>query len=90
MACADPTPSMVRSRARRPVRRSRNAGPIRRSRSSAPPPDVTQPLDEDKYPNLAAMRDGDRLQHIHQARRAGLTRKQASKHADEDLLGRES
>lgn len=76
---------MVRARANRPVRRNKNAGPSRSRRAPAPLPDAARPLDEEQYPNLAALRAGDRQQHLRQARRAGLTRAQASRHADEHL-----
>ena len=39
----------------------------------------------EKYPNLAARRDLDRALHIRAARRMGATRKQASRHADEEV-----
>ena len=42
-------------------------------------------IDRKKFPNLAAERDWDREQHIKQAMRAGMTRKQAEKHADAEL-----
>ena len=42
-------------------------------------------IDPKKFPNLAAERDWDREQHIKQAMQAGMTRKQAEKHADAEL-----
>lgn len=36
---------------------------------------------EERYPNLAAQREQDRLLHIKAARAMGATRKQASRHA---------
>lgn len=42
-------------------------------------------IDPKKFPNLAAERDWDREQHIKQAMQAGMTRKQAEKHADDEL-----
>lgn len=42
-------------------------------------------LDPKKFPNLAAERDWDREQHIKQAMQAGMTRRQAEKHADDEL-----
>jgi predicted transcriptional regulator len=62
----------------------------------AMPPKVSQPpkpaqahdrdpIDAKRFPNLAAARDLDRAQHIQRAMANGLTRKQAEKHADEEL-----
>lgn len=85
MTDGHPVVAMVRARSRRPVRRNRNAGPSRTRKVPAPLPDAAEPLDERKSPNLAALRAGDRQQHLRQARRAGLSRKQASRHADEHL-----
>lgn len=79
---------MVRTRSK-PVRRNPHAGPQRGKRPAPPLPDAARPLDEEKYPNLAALRRGDRAQHVAQARRAGLTRKQASRHADAHMSGRD-
>lgn len=78
---------MVQARNSRPKRRNRNAGPARTHAARAPPPlpDAAEPLDPVQYPNLAAQREQDRLQHVRLARQAGLTRKQASEHADEHL-----
>lgn len=42
-------------------------------------------IDSKKFPNLAAESDWDREQHIKQAMQAGMTRKQAEKHADDEL-----
>ena len=42
-------------------------------------------IDGKKFPNLAAERYWDREQHIKQAMQAGMTRKQAEKHADDEL-----
>ena len=42
-------------------------------------------IDPEKYPNLAAQREMDRQEHVKRAREMGATRKQASRHADEDL-----
>lgn len=42
-------------------------------------------IDPKKFPNLAAEHDWDREQHIKQAMQAGMTRKQAEKHADDEL-----
>ena len=77
---------MVRPRRNRPVRRNLHAGPSRSRRPAPPLPDATQPLDEDRFPNLAALRRGERQQMVRAARRAGLTRTQASQHADEHLM----
>ena len=41
--------------------------------------------DDAKFPNLAAERDWDREQHIKQAMQSGMTRKQAERHADDEL-----
>jgi hypothetical protein len=48
-------------------------------------PETEDDLDPIQYPNLAALRDNDRQEHLRLARKAGLTRKQASRHADEHL-----
>lgn len=59
---------------------------------SAPPAKPAQPrdaIDAKRFPNLAAERDLDRAQHIQRAMASGLTRKQAEKHADEELSGHE-
>ena len=77
---------MVRPRRSRPRRRNRNAGPARGRRPQPPLPDAAQPLDEERFPNLAAMRRGERQQLVRAARRAGPTRKQAAAHADEHLM----
>ena len=42
-------------------------------------------IDPKKFPNLAAERDWDREQHIKQAMQAGMNRKQAERHADDEL-----
>lgn len=82
---------MVQPKSRRPTRRNRNAGPDRGDKgrkAEGPLPDAAEPLDPVQYPNLAAQREMDRQQHVRLAREAGLTRKQASRHADDDLLDR--
>ena len=79
---------MVRARSRRPVRRNRNAGPARTRKAAPPLPDVVQPLDEERYPNIAAQRANERAQIIRRARAAGMDRAQASRHADEHARGR--
>jgi len=38
-----------------------------------------------RFPNLAARRELDRQEHIRAARRMGATRKQASRHATEEV-----
>lgn len=81
-----PLVGMVRSRSTRPRRRNRNAGPERRRDEPATAaPEAPGAIDERKHPNLAAQREMDRLLHVRQARQLGLTRKQASRHADEHL-----
>ena len=42
-------------------------------------------IDPKKFPNLAAEQDWDREQHVKQAMQAGMNRKQAEKHADDEL-----
>lgn len=42
-------------------------------------------IDPKKFPNLAAEHDWDREQHIKQAMQAGMNRKQAERHADDEL-----
>ena len=75
---------MVRARANRPVRRNKNAGPSRTRKAVPPLPDVVQPLDEEKYPNLAAHREMERQERVRRGREMGLTRKQASEHASHE------
>jgi hypothetical protein len=79
---------MVRARTTRPVRRNRNAGPARSRKVSPPLPDIVQPLDEERYPNIAAHRANERAQIVRRARAAGMDRAQASRHADEHANGR--
>ena len=50
-----------------------------------PTPGMAAGIDPEKYPNLAAQRERDRQEHVKRAREMGATRKQASKHADEDM-----
>ncbi|HUR25799.1 MAG TPA: hypothetical protein VM327_07290 [Candidatus Thermoplasmatota archaeon] len=52
-------------------------------RTKSPVDDID--IDRAKFPNLAAERDWDRDQHIKQAMKAGMTRKQAERHADDEL-----
>lgn len=85
MTARDPVVGMVRTRSTRPRRRNRNAGPSRSRKAQPPLPDAVEVLDERKYPNLAAQREMDRQLHVRQARKMGLTRKQASQHADEHV-----
>lgn len=40
---------------------------------------------ERKFPNLAAERAADREEHVRRAMEAGMTRKQAERHADEEI-----
>jgi hypothetical protein len=47
------------------------------------------PIDEAKYPNLAAERAFDRAEHIKRAMAAGMTRREAERHADEDMADHE-
>lgn len=66
------------------------AKPSTRGAHVPPPPEaVDEELDETldpiRYPNLAAAKEQDRLEHVRKAREAGLTRKQASDHADEHM-----
>ena len=46
------------------------------------------PKSEPEFPNLTAMADFDRQQHIQRSIEAGLSREQAEKHADEHLAQR--
>jgi hypothetical protein len=43
------------------------------------------PSEDKRFPNLAAEREWDREQHIRRAMASGLTRRQAERHADEEL-----
>lgn len=47
------------------------------------------PIDEKRYPNLAAERAFDRAEHVKRAMANGLSKKEAERHADEELRGRE-
>lgn len=40
---------------------------------------------EKRFPNLAAERAADREEHVRRAMEAGMTRKQAERHADEEI-----
>jgi hypothetical protein len=52
-------------------------------------PGVRDPIDAERYPNIAAERAMDREEHIRRAMANGLTRAQAEAHADEELLEHE-
>ncbi|HUR61165.1 MAG TPA: hypothetical protein VM286_02210 [Candidatus Thermoplasmatota archaeon] len=41
--------------------------------------------DPEKYPNLAAAKDWDKAQHVKKGIEAGLTKKQAQRHADDEV-----
>ena len=75
---------MVRARSNRPTRRNKNAGPSRSRKAPDPLPDVVPPLDETKYPNLAAQREMDHQERVRRGREMGLTRAQASQHAQHE------
>ena len=45
----------------------------------------SDPIDAKRFPNIAAERDLDRAEHIKRAMANGLSRKEAERHADEDL-----
>lgn len=79
---------MVRARSNRPVRRNKNAGPSPTRKAAAPLPDAVQPLDEERYPNIAAELENERQKAIRAARAGGMDRKQASRHAEEHMPGR--
>ena len=49
------------------------------------PSEAAEAIDRKKFPNLAAEEEWDREQHIKQAMQAGMTRKQAERHADDEL-----
>ncbi len=83
---------MVRPHSSRPSRRNRHAGAQRQ-----PPPEPEDagakappagPVDPIRFPNLAAQLEMERQQLMREARAQGLTREQASRHADEHLRGR--
>lgn len=78
---------MVRAKARRPRRRNPGAGPSRGRVAHTDPTAGTTRSFEERYPNLAARRRGDRLEHVRRARAMGATRKQASRHADLEVGG---
>ena len=77
---------MVRPRLQRARRNEADRAPSRRAdrprRRRAP-----EPIDEERFPNLAALERGDRLEHVRRARAMGATRKQASEHADLEVGG---
>lgn len=78
---------MVQPRSSRPRRRNRDAGP-ERSQVPAQPPQDADGLDPVLYPNLAAQREMDRLEHVRRGRAMGLTPEQAERHADEHAQDR--
>ena len=78
---------MVRSKANRPHRRPKGAGPERAGQAGQDDETAVPILAVDRYPNMTAQREMDRQEHVKRARGMGLTRKQASKHADEEVGG---
>lgn len=48
-----------------------------------------EPIDPEKYPNLAAHQQLERALRVHRAMEAGMTREEAKRHADEHLSGGE-
>ena len=77
---------MARAKARRPRRRNPGAGPSRGRVAHTGTTGSTRSFEE-RYPNLAARRRGDRLEHVRRARALGATRKQPSRHADLEVGG---
>ncbi|MCA1811065.1 MAG: hypothetical protein LC623_03525 [Halobacteriales archaeon] len=41
--------------------------------------------EDERFPNLAAQRDWDRAEHVRKAMEAGLSRKEAERHADAEV-----
>ena len=77
------SPANASTPRRRPARSGpagKGSGP-RRVRPLRGKPTPSDAAFEDKYPNLAAQREQDRLLHIKAARSMGATREQASRHA---------
>lgn len=54
---------------------------------AATPAKAPRPVsaEDRKYPNLAAAKAWDKEQHVKKGIEAGLTRKQATRHADEEI-----
>jgi hypothetical protein len=85
---------MVKARSERPRLRPKGSPPKRTSRparrrrlgTAKPARDADF---EKKYPNMAARREWDRQQHVRRARKMGATKKQATRHADEEIRERE-
>ena len=75
---------MVNPKANRPHRRPKGAGP---QRDGGGENDAVPALVVDKHPNITAQREMDRLEHVRRARDLGTTRKQASRHADDEVGG---
>lgn len=46
-----------------------------------------KPSMTDRFPNMTAQRDLDREEHVRRAQEMGATRRQASRHADEEVGG---
>lgn len=93
---------MVRTKSERPRRRNKGAPPARRTakRPSAGTRSGTRSRTErtqpeagtkakPRYPNMEARREWDRQEHVRRGRAMGLTRKQAQRHADEEIQERE-
>lgn len=84
---------MVRTKSR-PTPRPKGAGPQRRPKRQSLQEEGHSArgarasrgtVDPRKYPNLAARQEMDRQLHVRAARRMGATRKQASRHASEEV-----
>ncbi|HVM45749.1 MAG TPA: hypothetical protein VM582_07410 [Candidatus Thermoplasmatota archaeon] len=57
-----------------------------RGRIRTSPQDIGHvPMSEPDFPNITAMRDFDRQQHIQRAIEAGLSREEAERHAEEHM-----
>jgi hypothetical protein len=78
---------MVQPKANRPKRRPKGAGPKRDGDDDEAIPVLATDRSPNRYPNMTAQREMDRQEHMRRARELGATRKQASRHADEEVGG---
>ena len=81
-------PRQARGKARSAGRagsRSHGGLSVQGGKPVAAPP--KEPIDPDRYPNLAALEAWDREMHVRAAMGMGLTRKQAERHVEDELAG---
>lgn len=53
--------------------------------SKAPSKAPRRTAEDEKYPNLAAQKDWDKAQHVKKGIEAGLSKKEALRHAEEEV-----